>query len=54
MRFQQGQKVVYIRDGKTYDFGYMGQTGKAIIYEEGEQDMQSSMAVDLNDLRPAD
>ena len=49
-RFVRGEKVVYLPEGRTYDFGYMGQTGKAIIYEEGECNMQDSYAVDLSQL----
>jgi hypothetical protein len=45
-RFSPGEKVVYRPEGKVYDFGYMGQTGKAIIYDEGECNMQDSYAVD--------
>lgn len=44
--FVPGEKVVYLPDGGTYDFGYMGQTGKAVIYEEGERNMQDATAVD--------
>ena len=51
-KFQSGQKVVYIPENKVYDFGYMGQTGKAIIYNEGERNMQDSFAVDFDDLKP--
>lgn len=50
MNFCQGNKVVY--EGKTYDFGYMGQTGRAIIYEEGECNMQDSIAVEPEKLTP--
>lgn len=50
--FVSGQKVIYIPEGKVYDFGYLGQTGKAIIYEEGECNMQDSSAVDPEDLKP--
>jgi hypothetical protein len=41
-----GEKVVYLPEMKVYDFGYMGQTGKAVIYEEGECNMQDAIAVD--------
>ena len=47
--FESGEKVVW--RGETYDFGYMGQTGKAIIYEEGECNMQDSLAVDPDELK---
>jgi hypothetical protein len=49
----RGQKVIYIPENKVYDFGYVGGTGKAIIYEEGEQNMQDSFAVDIEKLKPA-
>ncbi len=48
-RFVAGEKVIL--DGKTYDFGYWGQEGHAIIYEEGECNMQDSLAVDPSELR---
>ena len=51
MSFQYGEKVVYIGDGKTYDFGYISARGKAIIYEEGERNIQDSFAVELSQLR---
>ncbi len=51
--FVPGEKVVFIPENKVYDFGYVGQTGKAIIYEEGERNMQDSSAVDLRLLRKA-
>lgn len=43
-----GQKYNY--EGKMYEFAYIGGTGKAIIHPEGEPDMQSSMAVDPEEL----
>ena len=46
--FKEGLKVRY--NGRTYDFGYFGETGKAIIYEEGERNMQDSIAVNLEEL----
>ena len=49
--FSRGQKVIYIPENKTYDFGYIGRTGKAIIYEEGATNMQDSYAVELNELK---
>lgn len=51
--FNRGDKVIFIPENKVYDFAYMGRTGKAIIYEEGESNMQDSCAVDLDKLRPA-
>ena len=47
--FKRGDKVVL--NGRTYDFGYMGQTGLAIIYEEGECNMQDSVGIDPSKLR---
>lgn len=49
--FQRGEKVFYLLKNKVYDFGYMGQEGHAIIYEEGECNMQDAHAVDVRQLR---
>ena len=49
-KFKSGEKVIFLPEGKVYDFGYIGKTGKAIIYEEGERNMQDSYAVDINKL----
>ena len=35
---------------KVYDFGYIGQTGRCIIYEEGECNMQDAIAVRPEDI----
>ena len=43
--FESGEKVILL-DGRTYDFGYIGDSGKAVIYEVGEMNMQDSIAVD--------
>jgi hypothetical protein len=52
--FQAGEKVVFIPDGKTYDFGYYSDSpGGCVIYEEGERNMQDSYAVALGDIKPA-
>ena len=51
INFSEGEKVVFTGDGRTYDFGYIGQTGKAIIYEEGERNMQDSITVDVGLLK---
>jgi len=48
-----GTKVVYTyihpRSGKTLsevrEFGYIGATGRVILYEEGERNMQDAIAV---------
>jgi len=50
--FVVGEKVVFNR--KTYDFGCAGRSGKAIqaiIYEEGENNIQDSMIVDLKQIK---
>lgn len=48
--YKEGDKVFF--RGKVYDFGYIGATGRAIIYEEGERNMQDMWSVDLNELSP--
>ena len=53
--FVPGQKVHWLnkRTGQkiVYDFGYYSQVeGKAVIYEEGECNMQDSYAVEVADL----
>ncbi len=48
--FARGDKVLYLPDRRVYDFGYLGQTGRAVIYEQGECNMQDSFAVDLSKL----
>ncbi len=45
----EGSLCLY--QGKVYEFSRIGGTGKAIIHPQGEPDMQSSMAVDPNDLK---
>lgn len=50
-KFVCGDKVLFVPDSRIYDFGYIGSTGKAIIYEQGENNMQSSIAVDLKNLK---
>jgi methionine--tRNA ligase beta chain len=32
--------------GKVYDYGYVSQTGHLVLYEEGERNMQDSIAVE--------
>lgn len=39
-------KVVFIPEGKTYDFGYISDLGYVIIYEPGERNGQDSYAVE--------
>ncbi len=48
--FASGDKVLYLLDKRVYDFGYMGRTGNAIIYEQGECNMQDASAVDPSKL----
>lgn len=51
--YREGQKVIYIPEDRVYDFGYYSQTeGVAVIYEEGEKNMQDSYAVKLENLKP--
>ena len=47
-KFASGEKVAH--KGKIYDFGYIGRRGLAVIYEEGERNMQESIAVDFAEL----
>jgi hypothetical protein len=47
--FKYEEKVMF--KGKIYDFAYYSQTpGKAVIYKEGERNMQDSIAVSVKDL----
>lgn len=49
MKYKRGEKVSF--DGKTYDFGYYSAVeGKCVLYEEGECNMQDSIAVNLKDI----
>lgn len=48
--FASGDKVLYLPDRRVYDFGYMGRTGRAVIYEQGECNMQDAIAVDPSKL----
>jgi hypothetical protein len=50
MKFKRGDKVIF--EDATYDFGYISNTGRAVIYEEGEQNLQDAMAVDPKELSP--
>jgi hypothetical protein len=45
---EEGDKVLY--KGEVYDFGYIGGTGKAILYYEGERNMQDSFAVPISEI----
>lgn len=51
MTFHRGTKVIF--RNKVYEFGYMGQTGKAIIFEEVGYSIQDAIAVDPDELRIA-
>ena len=48
--FERGDKVLFLPDRRVYDFGYWGQIGKAIIYNEGECNLQDAIAVNPSDL----
>lgn len=43
---EKGDRVVFIPEGIEYDFGYIGGTGKVIIYKVGERSMQDASAVE--------
>lgn len=46
--FQRGEKVIYLPEGKIYDFGYYLNADvekRAVIYEEGECNMQDAISV---------
>lgn len=43
LRLPEYAKVTYA--GKPFDFGYVSQTGRLVLYEEGERNMQDSFAV---------
>lgn len=45
---KRGDKVVF--ENKTYDFSYVGGGEKVVIHEEGEYNMQDSLAVNFEDL----
>ncbi len=48
--FYRGEKIQF--DGKTYDFGYCSQVeGYCVLYEEGESNMQDSIAVNMKDVK---
>ena len=52
-KFQRGDRVIFIPTGEQFDFGYIGQTIKAIIYKVGEKNLQDACAVDTSNLRLA-
>jgi len=52
--FQYLDKVIYVPENKVYDFGYISETGRAVIYEEGDTNMEDSIAVNVHDLIKTD
>lgn len=46
----RGDKVRDKKTGKVYDFGYIGYSGHAICYEEGECNMQDSVAIPFHEI----
>lgn len=52
MKYTAKQKVRDKKDGKVYDFGYYGQNGHLICYEEGECNGQDAYAFDPSRIEP--
>jgi len=53
LNYKPGDKIIYIPENKTYDFGYFSKTeGRCVIYEEGERNMQDSYCVPLTKIKP--
>ena len=50
-KFKYGEKVIFIPENKIYDFGYISKTRDAVIYVEGERNMQDSIAVNTGLLK---
>ena len=49
--FTYGEKVVFVPEGTTYDFGYYADNFKGgVIYEEGARNMQDSFSVPIGSL----
>lgn len=48
--FIRGQKVMDTKSNKVYDFGYISQTGKAVVYYPGERNMQDATVIPLDEL----
>jgi len=48
--FLPGQKIRDKKDGKVYDFGYISQTGMAVVYYEGECNLQDATAIPLDEI----
>lgn len=44
--FKQGDLYKHLRTGEVFEFGYIGNTGLAIVYTPGECNMQDSFAID--------
>ena len=53
MSYPYPTKVVHIPTKKIYDFGYIGATGRAVVYDEGACNMQDSHAFSFDDIRLA-
>jgi hypothetical protein len=51
VEFESQDKVIFMPTNKVYDFGYITEGGKAVIYEEGTMNIQDSCVVELNQLR---
>lgn len=52
MEYKREEKVIYIPEGKVYDFAYYSASeGRCIIYEEGCCNMQDGCAVSLDNIR---
>ena len=49
--FKRGDLVVFLPERRIYEFKYTGATGLAIICPPGEEDTQSSCAVDFENLK---
>jgi hypothetical protein len=49
---KEGALVNY--SGDEYEFGYVGQTGKVILYKLGERNMQDSIVVNIEDINVID
>ena len=45
MELKEGRIYIDKTTGKRVEFGYMGATGFAIVYEPGERNMQDSYAI---------
>ncbi len=50
MTLIEGHIYIDATTGKEVEFGYMGQTGLAIVYSPGERNMQDSYGIDPSKL----